>query len=76
MRDPERIACPTLALAGSEDPVTPPDFAAAIAAAIPGGESAVIAEAAHWCMLERPDSVNDALCGFLERVRPATLRLC
>jgi len=69
MRDPAAISCPTLALAGSEDPVTPPDFAAAIAAAVPRGESAVIENAAHWCMLERPDAVNEALFGFLDRAR-------
>ena len=35
MVETERIACPTLALAGELDPVTPPAFAEAIAAAIP-----------------------------------------
>lgn len=70
MRDPGKVGCPTLAFAGAEDPVTPPGFAGAIAAAIPGGESAVVAEAAHWCMLERPAAVNDVLFGFLDRTRP------
>jgi 3-oxoadipate enol-lactonase len=69
MRAPERVPCPTLALAGAEDPVTPPGFAAAIADAIPGGESTSIEGAAHWCMLERPDAVNYALFGFLDRAR-------
>jgi len=67
MRDTERVACPTLAFAGSEDPVTPPDFAAAIAVAVADGDSAAIEGAAHWCMLERPDAVNEAVFGFLER---------
>jgi 3-oxoadipate enol-lactonase len=67
MRDTERLPCPTLALCGSEDPVTPPDFASAIAAAAPRGESALIEGAAHWCMLERPDAVNETLFGFLDR---------
>jgi pimeloyl-ACP methyl ester carboxylesterase len=67
MRDPERIACPTLALCGSEDPVTPPEFASAIAAAAPRGESALIEGAAHWCMLERPGAVNETVFGFLDR---------
>lgn len=67
MRDPEAISCPTLALAGAEDPVTPPDFAAAIAAAVPRGESATIEGAAHWSMLERPEAVSDAVLGFLDR---------
>jgi 3-oxoadipate enol-lactonase len=67
MRDPARIGCPTLAFAGSEDSVTPPEAAAAIATAVPGGESAVVDGVAHWCMLERPDAVNETLFGFLDR---------
>ncbi len=67
MREPERVACPTLALCGAEDPVTPPDFAAAISGAVQRGESAVIEGAAHWCMIERPDAVNEILFGFLDR---------
>lgn len=67
MLEPEAIRCPTLALAGSEDAVTPPEFAAAIAAAVPGGERAIVDGAAHWCMLERPREVNETLFGFLDR---------
>jgi pimeloyl-ACP methyl ester carboxylesterase len=72
MQAPERVPCPTLAVAGAEDPVTPPGFAAAVADAIPGGESTSIRGAAHWCMLERPEAVNDALFGFLDRARGRT----
>jgi 3-oxoadipate enol-lactonase len=71
MRDVERLECPVLAFAGSEDPVTPPAFAEAIAEAAPRGESAEIPGAAHWCMLERSDAVNEALFDFLDRHRPA-----
>lgn len=67
MLAPERVRCPTLALAGSDDPVTPPAFADAIAAAVPGCESAVVEGVAHWCMLERPDAVNETVFGFLDR---------
>jgi pimeloyl-ACP methyl ester carboxylesterase len=69
MRDLERLACPVLAFTGSEDPVTPPAFAEAIAEAAPDGESAVVEGAAHWCMLERAEAVNEALFGFLDRRR-------
>jgi pimeloyl-ACP methyl ester carboxylesterase len=68
MRDPEHVGCPVLAFAGAEDPVTPPDFSRAIAEAVPRGEWAEVEDAAHWCMLERPEAVNDALFGFLDRV--------
>jgi 3-oxoadipate enol-lactonase len=70
MRDPAALAVPTLAFAGSKDPVTPPESAREIAAAA-GGEHAVVDGAAHWCMLERPDAVNALLFGFLERQSPA-----
>jgi 3-oxoadipate enol-lactonase len=71
MRDPESITCPTLAFCGSEDPVTPPSFAAAIAGAVQRGESATVEGAAHWCMLEAGDAVNEILFAFLERERPS-----
>jgi 3-oxoadipate enol-lactonase len=61
------LTCPVLAFAGSEDAVTPPEAAAEIAAAVPRGESTVIEGAAHWCMLEAPAAVNDALARFLGR---------
>ncbi len=61
----ERVPCPALAMCGELDPVTAPDFAQAIAAEIPDARTAVIEAAAHWCQLEAPDAVNDALLGFL-----------
>jgi pimeloyl-ACP methyl ester carboxylesterase len=66
MREPERLSCPTLALCGELDPVTPPDFARAIAAVIPGAQAAVIPAAAHWCQLEAPGAVNESLLAFLD----------
>ena len=65
MRDPDRVKCPTLALCGAEDPVTPPAFAAAIADAVPNGDSATIDAAAHWCALERPDEVSALVLDFV-----------
>lgn len=70
MVDAERISCPTLALCGELDPVTPPAASEAIAAAIPGAETALIEESAHWCQLEAPAAVSDVLLSFLGRHRP------
>jgi 3-oxoadipate enol-lactonase len=67
MLHPERIACPTLALCGELDPVTPPAASEAIAAAIPGAEAGVIEGAAHWCQLEAPAALNGVLAEFLRR---------
>jgi 3-oxoadipate enol-lactonase len=72
MVDPERVSCPALAFAGTEDPVTPPAAAEAIAAAMPYGEAAAVPGGAHWCMLERPDAVSETLLAFLDRHAPAT----
>lgn len=72
MRDPDRVVCPVLAFCGAEDPVTPPAFSEAIAAAVPRGEAATVEGAAHWCMLERPRAVSQALLGFLGRCAGST----
>jgi pimeloyl-ACP methyl ester carboxylesterase len=68
MLDPERVSCPALAFCGEEDSVTPLAASEAIASAIPGGRSAVVAGGAHWCHLEVPDAVNEILLDFLQAV--------
>src|SRR5215208_3749498 len=60
MKEPGRVACPALVLAGEHDPVTPPDAAAALAAAFPNGRSTAVQGAAHWCQIEAPQAVNSA----------------
>ena len=67
MRDLERLECPVLAFAGEQDAVTPPALSDEIADSAPRGETATVAGAAHWCMIERPDAVNEVLLGFLGR---------
>jgi pimeloyl-ACP methyl ester carboxylesterase len=68
MIEPERVSCPTLVACGELDPVAPPAFAEAIAAAIPNARTAVIEGAAHWCQLEAPAAVNQALLTFLREI--------
>jgi pimeloyl-ACP methyl ester carboxylesterase len=70
MRGPSGLDCPLLAMAGSEDAVTPPEAAEEMAAAAADGEAAVIDGAAHWAMLEAPEAVNGLLVPFLHRHRP------
>jgi 3-oxoadipate enol-lactonase len=48
------IRAPTLAIAGAQDPATPPEHLAAIAAAIPGARTAVVDGAAHAAIVEQP----------------------
>lgn len=66
MEGTERVTCPILAFCGSEDPVTPPAAAAAIADAATDGRTGVVEGAAHWCQIEDPDATNEVLFGFLD----------
>ena len=72
MTAPATITAPVLSIAGELDPVTPPAFAQAIVDAIGHGDVAPIWGAAHWCHLEEPGAVNEALTGFLASQRPGT----
>jgi 3-oxoadipate enol-lactonase / 4-carboxymuconolactone decarboxylase len=68
MIETESVTCPVLACCGEHDPVAPPTFAEAIAAAVPNGRTAVVAGAAHWCQIEAPASVNEILLGFVSEL--------
>lgn len=72
MRGLEQIRCPVLAFCGEQDAVTPPPASEAIAEAVASGETAVVAGAAHWCMLEDPKATEAILFGFLERAAKTT----
>ncbi len=65
--DLKNICCPALIVVGSEDVITPPDEAAAMARAIPGAELVTIAGAGHLSNLEAPDEFNRALIDFVVR---------
>lgn len=55
------ITAPTLVLAGAEDPATPPEHGAAIAARIDGARLEVVPDAAHLAAVEAADPVTAAL---------------
>jgi 3-oxoadipate enol-lactonase len=55
------VAAHTLAVAGSEDPATPPECAREIAARVPDATLCEIEGAAHLANVERPHEVTDAL---------------
>lgn len=59
------IACPTLALCGRQDALTPVDCHEEIAAAIPGARLEVIEDCGHLATMERPEAVNAALEAWL-----------
>lgn len=59
------IVAPTLAIAGADDPATPPEFLAEIADGVQDGTLLVIEGAAHLANDEQPDAVTDAILEFL-----------
>lgn len=65
MVDLDRLGCPVLAIAGSEDVPTPPAEAERIAAAVRRGRAVILDGVAHWCMLEAPEAVGEHLARFL-----------
>lgn len=56
-----KVRCPTLLILGELDQMTPPSKARALAQAIEGAETATIAQAGHFMMVERPDETLAAL---------------
>jgi pimeloyl-ACP methyl ester carboxylesterase len=58
---------PTLALVGEHDHLTPRSYHEYLATEIPDCELAVVEDAAHLAMLERPTAFNAALTDFLDR---------
>lgn len=59
------IDVPVLILAGEQDPLSNPDRNRAMADAIPGAKLVMIADAAHFPMLEKPGEVSAALREWL-----------
>lgn len=65
----ERIAAPTLVVAGQLDPASPPADAERIAAGIAGARVAVVPGAAHLAVLSHPVEVAAVMTTFLEEAR-------
>ncbi len=60
------IKASTLAVAGTDDPATPPERLAAIVDAVPGGRLEVVAHAAHLANAEQPQVITSLLLEHLE----------
>jgi 3-oxoadipate enol-lactonase len=59
------ITAPALVIAGADDPATPPEHGAVIAAGIEGARLEVIPDAAHLAAVSAPHEVTDALRAHL-----------
>jgi len=61
------LRTPTLVLVGEDDILTPPRYARAISAALPGAEIALVPASGHACFLETPKPFSDRVLRFLAR---------
>ncbi|MBJ7465689.1 MAG: 3-oxoadipate enol-lactonase [Mycolicibacterium sp.] len=61
------ITAPTLAIAGEDDPATPPAKLAEIVARIPGSRLLTVPQAAHLANAEQPAIITPALIEHLEQ---------
>ncbi len=59
------IEVPSLAVCGSEDPLTPPSYHRYLAEEMPDCGYAEVPDAAHLAMLDRPEGFNTLLSEFL-----------
>jgi 3-oxoadipate enol-lactonase len=63
--DDTRVRCPALVIVGADDPVTTPEMATELCAAIPGSRLHVIDACAHILCAEEPAAFNAVLLPFL-----------
>jgi 3-oxoadipate enol-lactonase len=61
------IAAPTLVVCGEADALKPVWYSRIIASRIPGAEFLVVPDAGHAVVIERAETVNTALLGFLAK---------
>lgn len=64
------ISAPTLAIAGADDPATPPPLLAAIADGVQDGQLLVVPHAAHLANAEQPATVTPAIIAHLTGATP------
>lgn len=60
------IAAPTLAIAGADDPATPPAYLEAIADAVQDGRRLVVPDCAHLANAQQPGTITLAIIEHLE----------
>ena len=60
------IACPALLVAGTDDPVAPPETARRLAGLIRGAVLEILPDCGHWPMIEAPAAARRLLAGRLK----------
>ena len=61
------LACPTLLLVGSEDPIVPVSVMQEVQALVRGSELVVVQEAGHSAYFEKPQEFNRTVLDFIAR---------
>jgi len=59
-----KVQCPAQFVIGARDVMTPPKAAQALAAAVPGARTTLVASSGHSLMAEAPDATLDALIAW------------
>jgi len=59
------VRCPTLAIGGTADRLTPPKYSVYLRDHIPGAELVLVDAAGHMVMLEKPEVVSRAISKFI-----------
>nr|MBC8249889.1 alpha/beta hydrolase [Anaerolineales bacterium] len=59
------VRCPTLAIGGTADMLTPPQYSVYLRDHIPGAELVLVDAAGHMVMLEKPEVVSRAISKFV-----------
>jgi pimeloyl-ACP methyl ester carboxylesterase len=67
MEDLRRVACPTLLLVGSEDPIVPVEVMREVAGLVPDSEVVVVPDAGHSTYFEKPSEFNAHVLDFIGR---------
>jgi len=60
------IGCPTLAICGTADRLTPPKYSTYLRDNIPAAQLVLIEGAGHMVMLEQPEAVSRAIADFIQ----------
>jgi 3-oxoadipate enol-lactonase len=68
--DLPRITAPTLAIAGADDPATPPYHLERIASAVPDARLLVVPDSAHLANAQQPGTITPAIIDHLTREQP------
>jgi 3-oxoadipate enol-lactonase len=63
--DLARIEAPTLAIAGADDPATPPPHLEAIAEGVQDGRLLVVPDSAHLANAQQPETITPAIIAHL-----------